>query len=199
MTLFAVLRHATTEWNEAGRLQGRIDTPLSGRGRADLAGKALPIELAGCDLLTSPLARCHETARLIAGREPVIDKRLTEMDWGAYQGFTIAELREMHGIDLSENESKGLDFLPPGGESPRQVQARLRPLLAECAAQRRDTLAVTHRGVIRALYCLATGWSMLGKPPLKFDWQTAQLFRLDETGRPRLERVNLPLRAANEG
>ena len=66
-----------------------------------------------------------------------VEPRLVEMDWGDYEGYTLAELRAARGVDLAANEARGLDFRPPGGESPRDVQARLAPLLAEIAARRR--------------------------------------------------------------
>jgi probable phosphoglycerate mutase len=48
------------------------------------------------------------------------------------------------------------------------------------------TLAITHRGVIRVVLAAATGWDMLGKPPVKLDWRAAHFFELDERGRPQL-------------
>jgi probable phosphoglycerate mutase len=54
---------------------------------------------------------------------------------------------------MTQNEAAGLDFRPPGGESPRDVQERLKPYLASLAG---PTIAVTHKGVLRALYALAT-------------------------------------------
>src|SRR3546814_19659201 len=68
---------------------------------------------------------------------------------------------------MAAAEALGLDLRPPGGESPRQVQDRLKPWLAERSSCGRDTIAVTHKGVIRALYALACGWDMTGPPPDK--------------------------------
>jgi probable phosphoglycerate mutase len=65
--------------------------------------------------------------------------------------------------------------------------------LAEIAAAGRPTAAITHKGVIRAVLALATGWDMLGKPPHRLSWSAAHLFRLDRAGRPRVERLNLAL------
>ena len=47
---------------------------------------------------------------------------------------------------MADNEARGLDFRPPGGESPRDVQMRLAPLLAEIEAR---TVLVTHKGVLQ--------------------------------------------------
>ena len=53
------------------------------------------------------------------------------------------------------------------------------------------TLAVTHRGVIRALFAEATGWDMRGKPPARLDWSAVHVFSLDDEGAPRVERLNV--------
>jgi probable phosphoglycerate mutase len=37
---------------------------------------------------------------------------------------------------MAAAEAAGVDLRPPGGESPREVQARIRPMLAEIAATR---------------------------------------------------------------
>lgn len=192
MTTLALLRHAPTEWNTGKRLQGRADIALSAAGRAALATQALPGEVAGFRALVSPMQRTRETARLL-GLDPQVEPRLIEMHWGRYEGHTIAELRAEHGTTFTANEGRGLDFTPEAGESPRMVQDRLRPLLAELAAAGEPTLAVTHRGVIRAVYALATSWDMTGEATDKLDLYAIQIFTLGPTGQPRVARLNLPL------
>jgi probable phosphoglycerate mutase len=66
-------------------------------------------------------------------------------------------------------------------------------LLAEIAHSARPTAAITHKGVIRAVLSLATGWDMKDKPPHRLSWSSAQLFRLDAAGQPSVARLNLPL------
>lgn len=194
MTRLALLRHAPTEWNAARRLQGRADIPLSAAARATLAARRLPDDVTGFRCLASPLARTRETAALL-GQSAEIDRRLIEMDWGRYEGRTIPDLRREQGQAFIANEARGLDFTPEGGESPRAVQKRVVPLLAEIAARREPTLAVTHRGVIRAIYALASGWDMTGDAPHELDLYAMQLFTLRDDGEPRIERLNLPLPA----
>jgi probable phosphoglycerate mutase len=73
------------------------------------------------------------------------------------------------------------------------VQTRVAPLLREIARDLTPAVAVTHKGVIRAVLALATGWDMRGKPPCRLDWGAAHLFRLDPHGRPEIERLNIAL------
>jgi broad specificity phosphatase PhoE len=192
VTLLALIRHAPTAWNREGRMQGCEDVPILDESRADLMRRSVPEPYASFRAVASPLHRCLETAallRLVVTPEP----RLIEMHWGDYQGRTLAELRAQYGFDLAENEARGVDFKPPGGESPREVQARVAPLLAEIAAAGRPTIAVTHRGVIRAIYARAIGWTMTGEAPQELELYALHVFRLAPDGAPSLERLNVPL------
>jgi broad specificity phosphatase PhoE len=194
MTLLAVIRHGATAWNDARRMQGRQDVPLTKAARDFFAAREAPPELDGFAWTSSPLERARETAQLLAPDAPLaIEPALIEMGWGDWEGATLAALRARHGDRFADVEDRGLDFQPPGGESPRMVQARLQPWLTRLGAAGRPTVAVTHKGVIRALLGLATGWDFLGKPPARLDWTAAHLFAIDPAGRPHLERANLPL------
>ena len=195
MTLLALLRHGPTAWTREHRLQGRADLPLDPAGRATVLGWRVPSELRGLRWLTSPLARCTETAALL-GLDAESAPRLIEMDWGRWEGRTLAELRAEPGEEMTALEARGLDLQPPGGESPRAVQRRLAPLLAEIAAKGPPTAGITHKGVIRAVLALATGWSMVNPEPAKLDWAAVHVFRLDAGGAPSVVRLNQPLAAA---
>lgn len=167
------LRHAPTPWNEAGRVQGHTDIPLSPAGRALAATWRLPPEAAGWQAAASPLCRTQETAAAM-GLTAAPVPALIEMNWGAWEGFTLAELATRPGF--AENQARGLDFRPEQGESPREVMARLEPFLR---ALQDDSILVTHKGVLRALMALATGWDFLGRPPAKPSRGQALLFRLE--------------------
>lgn len=193
MSRLLLIRHGPTAWNESGRIQGRSDQPLSSGGRAAVAAWTLPPEAGDARWLCSPLVRARQTAAMLHGGRVEAEPRLVETDWGAWEGRTLAGLRDELGAEMTANEARGLDFRPPGGESPRAVQERLRPLLAELAGRPGTVAAVTHKGVIRALYALACGWDMRRRPPAKLLDACAQLFTLSPDGEPRLDRLNIPL------
>lgn len=90
MTFLTLIRHGTTEWIEQGRLHGRLDAPLSTRGRqeARLAAEALANQRFDA-FYTSPLGRARETAAIIGqviGLEPASLDDLREMDFGWLEG-----------------------------------------------------------------------------------------------------------------
>src|ERR1700741_1397043 len=119
MTVLALMRHADTAWSVEGRIQGHADLPL-----LENVSVALPDACRGMRIVTSPLKRCVQTAALLGA------------------------LRARLGDEMRENEARGLDFTPLGGESPRVLLSRLRGWLEEVARSRTPTLAITHRGVI---------------------------------------------------
>jgi broad specificity phosphatase PhoE len=191
---FALLRHAPTAWNEAGRLQGLTDTALSVAGEAAARSWRLPAPADGWRRLASPLARARRTAELIRPAAFVtVDSRLREMSFGDWEGRTLADLRITGGAAFVEVESKGLDFQPPGGESPRAAMLRLGSWTVEIATAGDPVVAVAHKAVIRALLALATGWDMTGKPPIRLDWRSVHFFVAQDDGAVAVERLNVPL------
>lgn len=193
MTPLVLIRHGPTEWNENGRVQGRSDIALSAAGRAEVRRWRLPAEFAGYDWVASPLGRARETAEILRGAPVPTDDRLVEMDWAAWEGRTLPDLRAEIGNLMTAWEARGLDFRAPGGESPREVQERLRPFLAERARAGRPTIAVCHRGVIRAVYALAVSWDMTSKAPRRLADGCAQVFTLAPDGTPAVRTLDFPL------
>ena len=195
MTVVAMIRHAPTTWNDRGLIQGRTDIALSEAGIAMARGWRVPAPLDGMPWVTSTLGRARETARHMGLKPLAADSRLDEMDWGDWAGRSLADLRAELGSAMAENEARGLDFRPTGGESPREVQQRLSAWFKDIAGAGADIGAITHRGVQRAALGLATGWDFLDKPPLKLARGSILLLALDGIGRPRLGRTDLRLDA----
>jgi probable phosphoglycerate mutase len=186
VTSLALLRHADTAWSLEGRIQGRADLPL-----LPGSSRRLPESCRGMRVVTSPLRRCVQTAALLGAPDAAREPRIIEMDWGAWQGKTLASLRESLGQSMLDNEARGLDFRPLNGESPREVGQRVKGWLRDVAQEGIPTLAVTHRGVIRAIFAAASGWDMRGKPPAKLDWSAAHLFTLAPDGSPSVRQLNV--------
>lgn len=191
---FALLRHAPTEWNAAGRLQGLTDTCLSPDGEAAARRWRLPAPADGWKRMSSPLQRARRTAELLQPcAEVTVDSALREMSFGVWEGCTLAELRAAGGAAFAAAEAAGLDFQPPGGESPRTAMARIGVWAGSIAQVGEPVVAVSHKAAIRALLALATGWNMLGRPPHKLDWCSVHFFVAHDDGRVAVERLNVPL------
>ncbi len=179
-----MLRHGPTSWNLEGRIQGRSDVPLCPAGRDSVRRWRLPDGFADAPALVSPLRRAVETAELLGLTIKAIEPRLIEMAWGDCEGRTLAALRRAGGPTFAAEEERGLDFRPPGGESPRMVCARLTDLLGDLASSEgSEHVLVTHKGVLRAAIALATGWTMVERPPIRLRGATGLLAQLSPEGR----------------
>ncbi|MEM7445907.1 MAG: histidine phosphatase family protein [Pseudomonadota bacterium] len=189
MTRILAIRHGPTVWNLEGRLQGRTNVELAPEAADYISALKLPEPFSAARCFASPLDRTMETARRV-GLEPIAEPALIEMGWGDWEGLKLSEVTDL--LDPSRRHF-GLHYAAPNGESPRQVQTRLQDFLNQRAADGTDAVLVTHKGVIRALYALAVGWTMETKPPDKLDLTAGQLFSLDGEGRLDVVRLNLPL------
>ena len=187
------IRHGRTDWNDSRRIQGQRDVDLNACGRAELAACQLPAEWHDAIWYSSPLQRAVHSAQLLGAQRVRCDALLTEMHWGQWEGRTLASLREEFGERMRDNEARGLDFRPAGGESPRDVCQRLQNWLASLPATQERYVVVTHKGLIRAALALATGWSMTQAFDSRVDWSCGHEFALDDRDGFVLTRLNVPL------
>jgi broad specificity phosphatase PhoE len=141
-----LVRHGATEWSESGRHTGRTDVPLLPSGEEQ--ARALAARLGRHDfalVLTSPLQRARETARIAGYPDAQVDEHLLEWDYGGYEGLTTDEVRAGRpGWTIWNGD-------PPGGETAADVEARVRAVIARCTSATGDALLFAHAHVLRAL------------------------------------------------
>lgn len=142
-----LVRHAETDWNADGRLQGQTDRPLSefGRRQAREVAEALAGEQLDA-VYASDLARARDTAEPIGARLglPVfLDPDLREKDWGTWEG-------------LSAVERDRVEFV---GESTADHGARTLRALRRIAARNPGghVVVVTHGGSVRRVQSATLG------------------------------------------
>jgi len=189
----ALIRHGPTAWNAEGRIQGKRDVPLSEEGRRLFATLHPPPGFEHARGFVSPLGRARETASLLGLANPAIDERLAEHDWGQWEGLTREEILARDGKDAFVRAGSGIDFTPMGGERTADLIARVRAFLMDVARGRDDAVAVTHRGILRSAYAIATGWQMLTPMPDALDLAKALILSLHDTGRATVATLNAPL------
>ena len=150
MTKLLLIRHGQSEWNAAGRWQGRADPPLTEVGRAQARHAAAALPAFGF-LAASTLQRARATADEIAAATGTTDiylhDGLVERDAGAFSGLTRAEIDERFPGYLDNG------IWPEGWEHSEPLVRRVRMALDMVVSRSNgDTVvAVVHGGVIYAL------------------------------------------------
>jgi broad specificity phosphatase PhoE len=151
-----LVRHGATDWAESGRHTGRTDIPLNemGREQAVTLGERLRGHTFAL-VLTSPLSRAADTARLAGfGDAVVMDDDLREWDYGDVEGMRTDEIRERRpGWTIWTGPWSG-------GETIDDVAARADRVLARVRDVDGDVLAFSHGHLLRVL---AARW--LGQGP----------------------------------
>jgi broad specificity phosphatase PhoE len=191
--LLALIRHGPTEWNAQKRVQGSIDIPLSDAGRTRMAGLLPPKGFERVRAFASPRLRARQTAALLGLANPVLDERLAEQNWGQWEGLTREQMLARDGQNAFERAGRGLAFRPPGGESTAEVHARVQAFFWDVAQAADDAVAVSHMGVLRAAYALASGWDMSAPMPSDLDLSAALVLELAPGGAASIARLNAPL------
>ena len=193
MSEILFIRHGPTDWNDAGRIQGRTDIALSEAGRVEVTSWILPLPYRQWRCFSSPLVRARDTAALLRLPVPEIIDDLQEMQWGAWEGHTLKTLRETDPEAFTRNEDRGLDFRPPDGESPRDVRERLRQWITSLSDDDLPAVAVCHKGLLRAALSLATDWDMIDDPLEKLREPCAHLYGV-RGGKLYVKKLNITLK-----
>ncbi len=163
-----LLRHGETVWNRESRIQGHRDSPLNATGIAQ--AEALAQRLAGetfAALYSSDLGRARETAERIAARTShhiILDPDMRERNLGVLQTLTHAEAQASYPEAYTRYRTFSADYLIPGGESAQQFVTRVVTVFSGIAKQfpGKTVVAVTHGGVLDAMYRHATGAPLHG-------------------------------------
>ena len=149
-----VMRHGETEWNVAGRLQGRSDSALTSRGRAQAARQAQLVAAIRGERFSSPQGRALHSARIVfAGQPFATDPRLAEICIGDWTGRSASALRA-EAPDAFMGSRLGWYDHAPGGEGFAGLRARVRGFLASVAL---PAIIVTHGITLRMIRAELTG------------------------------------------
>ena len=176
MTRLVLLRHGETEYNREGRWQGSGSDPsLTERGVEQARAAAAALEGVRFDAVyASDLVRAVETARIVAaalGLSVQMEEGLREMAHGAWEGKSVEEVLATWPEEHAALEADPWSVGRPGGESYRDLAARLWPVLDGIADRHPGgrVLAVTHGGPIRLVLSQLTGTPLTRRDRLGVD------------------------------
>ena len=169
MATVLLVRHGRTNANVAGILSGRaagVSLDAVGRSQAVRAARRLAV-VPLVAVISSPLARCRQTARIILARRDDsllarLEAGIVECDYGQWQGRALGELAKEPLWSVVQSQPSAAVF--PGGESLAATQAR-----SVAAIRRHDAaleaehgasavwVAVTHGDIVKSVLADALG------------------------------------------
>jgi alpha-ribazole phosphatase len=163
MTRLLLIRHGETDWNAQHRYLGHTDLPLNAAGlrQAEEVAERLRAEPIAV-IYSSDLRRARQTATQINVHHQVplhLEPDLREMHFGAFEGFTYAELQARDPAAVLAWDG---GEAAPGGETLTALGQRVIGCLGRILqAHPSGTVAlVAHGGPLRLCLCAA-----LGLPP----------------------------------
>ncbi len=161
-----LVRHGETVWNARLKFQGHSDIALSQRGLEQ--ARALARRLSGENFsafYTSDLQRAMTTARILAEPHglPVVPLAdLREINFGAWEGLTVAEIKARYARELQQWWDGPLHTRIPGGETLGEVAERVTRAVREIVEKHpaEQVVVVCHGGCIRTLVGTVLGMDL---------------------------------------
>ncbi len=185
----APVRHGETDLNARGAYRGRADVPLSLRGRVQSksVGRALRgVSFEG--VYSSPLVRARQTALAIAagrrGATVVGTEALIDMDFGQWQGMTVAQVQERFPQEFRTWVDRPREARIPGGETLDEVRQRVIAELDRLEETHpQGTIAIVSHGVVNKLIlCTVLGLTAAGFWNVKQDTGAISVFEYSRQG-----------------
>lgn len=148
-----LVRHGQTESSARRAYSGRSDIALTAEGYEQAQRAAQQLAGTGIDAVySSPLTRARHTAQAIAdacGVQLIVDERLTEIDYGRFEGVDRAGARELVGQAFEDWRADPFGAPVPGMESLPDALARARAATADTLEAARRPVIVGHQGILR--------------------------------------------------
>ena len=161
MNYLVLLRHGESVWNKENKFTGFTDVDLSDKGVAEAEQAGLSLRHIPFDaVFTSTLKRASRTAELAldkAGQKKPMTRHddLRERDYGDLTGLNKDEMRKKYGEEQVHIWRRSYDVRPPGGESLKDVVARVEPYyhahIEPLVTSGKNVLLAAHGNTLRAM------------------------------------------------
>lgn len=175
MTKLYLVRHGETEWNKAGRIQGRIDTELSEGGirQARKLAKRLAREEIN-HVYSSSLKRALITAEIVTEYKKcmvVRSDQYHEICLGPWEGMYIHEIIEKYGEHYRVYREDPANFSLPGAETFQNLSERTYNAILEIVRCHKGSniLVVSHGTAIKAAIIKILGIDIVNYTKFRID------------------------------
>lgn len=144
-----LVRHGQTVENKSSIILGQNDGTLNDAGKECAKKLSFMLKKYDIDIVyVSDLKRCIDTATIALSNKlthVIKDKRIREINFGAFQGQPYSNIKEDYLSDLTKKF--------PGGESNSELITRVINFVNEIYGKHKDStvLVVTHSGPINTI------------------------------------------------
>ena len=178
-----LVEQGRTRWDEESRLQGRIDVPLSPRGRKEVSTLARKLQsFHPNEVVCGTGQTLTETSRILAKElrcRVRTFEQLNELDHGLWQGMRHSEIEGRHPAVYRRWRRNPLSVSPPRAEAMAGLLERVGEVLQRLSRRRVDSVVIVLPGMVRvAAQALLTGvtletlWS---QRPVRAEWTSVDL------------------------
>ena len=162
MPILVLVRHGQSQWNEENRFTGTADVDITAQGAIDAANAGSKLkDIQFAHAFVSEQKRAQQTLDIILKEihqeslPTPINHALNERDYGQLQGLNKAETAKQYGEEQVAIWRRSYDVAPPGGESLKEVYARVIPYyqqyIAPLLRAGKNILVVAHGNSLRTL------------------------------------------------
>ena len=149
-----LVRHGETDWNKEGKIQGKADICLNSVGikqAQEVAEKLKNIKFSCA--YCSPRTRAVETCKIICADNAILDERLSERDFGSFEGSIIDK------ASFTEMWDEKKEYMFPDVETLSAINKRVSNFLDEIKERHKkedNVLLVCHGGTgffVKLYFC----------------------------------------------
>ncbi len=157
MTTVHIIRHGETDWNAAGKMQGRKNSALTGTGIQQAQDLKQHLSSIAFDVAfsSSSYRAVHTANILLADRDIALqqDDQLCEINLGEWEGCYKTDIKQAHPQAYKQFWDEPHKFQAINGESFHDVQARAVNIFNQIvnAHQEKVILIVSHGAFIKTL------------------------------------------------
>lgn len=154
MLTIDILRHGALQGGV--KYRGQIEADLTPEGREAMDQAWQPLAKQVEYIITSPLSRCAQAATDWAEQAAIpciIEPRIAEMHYGAWEDKTIEEIEQISPGLIQQWRKDPTGMRPPNGESPEELRERIADWWQETITSmiNKHILVVGHSGSMRML------------------------------------------------
>lgn len=161
------VRHGRTKCNTDGVFAGKTDSYLSDEGIREIEILKESLKEEKFDkVYVSPLKRAVQTAEIL-GFKGETDEKISEVDFGLFEGLTYKNAEKKYPEDCRRLESDYINFRFPGGESLTELYNRTCEFIESIPKNYKRVLVITHEGVIKCALC-----SIFKRPDYFFNFKS---------------------------